>query len=189
MYDSSLSFVHCFQCTTTTTGWLSNSSKKNEKVNQVEGCSGSSVGLVVASLAVSTSETSSVVCSGIVGFELLIGSSVGGGVGDFIVGEFRCCCCCSSSYSLIKRFLSECALFDETDAVGDVDDEIGDVAIGGLLTFDGWSTFMDNDDSCWVSDEGVVCWVRRVNFPFGEWSSGDVDDCLDGENCGSFLFI
>jgi hypothetical protein len=75
----------------------------------------------------------------------LIGSSVNsvfvGSVGDFIVGEFRCC---SSSYSLIKRFFSGCALFDETDVVGDAEDEMGDVAIGGLLRF---------DDSCWVSDE------------------------------------
>ncbi len=90
------------------------------------------------SLAGSTLETSSVFCSGIIG---LIDSSVDsifvvGGVGDFIVGEFRCCCCCSNSYSLIKRFLSGCALFDETDVVGDADDDIGDVAIGGLLRFD-----------------------------------------------------
>jgi len=71
--------------------------------NQVED-SVSSVELTVASLAVSTSKTSSIFCSGIIVFELLIGSSV---VGDLITGEFLCCCCCcSSSYSLIKRFLS-----------------------------------------------------------------------------------
>lgn len=55
--------------------------------------------------------------------------------GDIIAGEFRCCCCCccSNSYSLSKRFLSGCALFDETDVVGETDDDIGDVAIGGVL--------------------------------------------------------
>lgn len=43
--------------------------------------------------------------------------------GGGTTGEFRCC---SSSYSLIKRFLSGCALFDA--AVGG-----GDVGIGGVL--------------------------------------------------------
>ncbi len=119
--------------------------------NQVED-SVSSVELTVASLAVSTSETSSRFCSEIVVFELLTGSSVVGGVGDLITGEFLCCCC-SSSYSLIKRFLSGWALFDDTDVVGDADDDMGDVDIGGLFGFDDGSIFIINDDSCWVSDE------------------------------------
>jgi hypothetical protein len=49
-------------------------------------------------------------------------------------GEFRCC---SSSYSLIKRFLSECVLFDELAAVGD--GTIGGVLLvltGGLFKLD-----------------------------------------------------
>lgn len=196
VYDSSLffSFVHCFQCTITI-GWLSNISKQRrmKNKNQVED-SVSSGGLVVGSLVVSTSETSLVFCSGIVEFELLIGSSIDsvfvvGGVGDLEgAGEFRCCCC-SNSYSLIKRFLSGWALLDDTDVVGDADDDIGDVDIGGLLRFDGWSTFIVNEDSCWVSDEDEsVCWARRTNFPFEEWSSEDVDDCPDGENCGSSIW-
>ena len=34
-------------------------------------------------------------------------------------------------------------------------------------------------------DMNVTSCARRMNFPFGEWSNGDVDDCLDGENCDS----
>jgi hypothetical protein len=30
-----------------------------------------------------------------------------------------------------------------------------------------------------------TCCIRRANFPFAEWSLGDVGDCLDGENCDS----
>ncbi len=176
MYDLNLLFfVHCFtnkyNQQETTIGWLSNVSKTSYTMNKyyVDGVVSS-----VELMTVSGSETPSVVASGIVGFELLVDSSVvsdfvavgGGGVditGDTITGEFRCC---SSSYSLIKRFLSGCALFDEIDVVGDVDDETGDVAIGGvlvlvfvcigliggLLRFDDWSTLIDNDDSCCGSD-------------------------------------
>ena len=52
--------------------------------------------------------------------------------GEIVAGEFRCCCC-SSSYSLIKRFFSGWALFEETDVVGDADDETGEAMAGGVL--------------------------------------------------------
>lgn len=65
---------------------------------------------------------------------VLAGGGVGvdvGITGEFVAGEFRCCC--SSSYSLIKRFFSGCALFEETDVVGDADDETGETMAGGVL--------------------------------------------------------
>lgn len=128
-------------------------------------------------------EISSVFCSVIFEFELLaVGSSIivsvllvwtGGDVtldtsGDGNVGEFRCCCCCSNSYSLSKRFLSGCALFDEADVTGDTDADIGDVTIGGVLLLvlifvelgfglfrlDGWSTLIVNGESYWISAVG-----------------------------------
>jgi len=71
----------------------------------------SSAGLETVSSATSTLETSSVSFFGISTSGLLVISSVG-----CTTGEFRCC---SSSYSLIKRFLSECALVDEPEVVGD----------------------------------------------------------------------
>jgi hypothetical protein len=104
-----------------------------EKKDHV-GDSASSVGLVTDSFAGSASETSSIFCSGIV--DSVFVDVVG--LGNIRAGELRCCCCCcSSSYSLIKRFLSGCALFDETDVVGDADDETGDVAIGGVIVWIG----------------------------------------------------
>ncbi len=126
-----------------TTGWLSKYSCTMRKMNHVDD-SASSVGLVTDSFVVSASDISSIFWSGIVGSVFVVG------LGEIVAGEFRCCCC-SSSYSLIKRFLSGCALFDETDVVGDAADETGDVAIGGVFPWIG-SLFVDNDDSCWVSD-------------------------------------
>lgn len=131
---------------------------REKRNNYVDG-SVSSEELLVVSFVGSVSDMSSIFCSRLVEFG---GSSVdsgfvggGGGVGDLVTGEFRCCCCCccSNSYSLIKRFFSGWALFDEIDVVGDADDDIGDADIGGLFKFDGWSVFIDNGGSCWVSDE------------------------------------
>jgi hypothetical protein len=67
------------------------------------------------SSAISVFETFSVSFLGISTLEVLDTSSV-----VDTTGEFRCC---SSSYSLINRFLSECALFDE----------FGDATIGGVV--------------------------------------------------------
>lgn len=83
---------------------------------------------IFVSFVVSVSETSSICCSEpavvAVGIET---------TGEIIAGEFRCCCCCSCSYSLIKRFFNGCALFDETDVVGEADDDTGDAIVGGVL--------------------------------------------------------
>ena len=139
--------------------------------------SGSSERSVSGSFVVSASEMLSIFSSGIAEVGLPIGSSddsvvadvSGGGVvdagiaGETAVGEFRCCCSCS--YSLIKRFFSGCALFDDTDVVGDAEEDTGEVAIGGVLLlglvcigligelrgFDDESTFMDNVVSYWGS--------------------------------------
>ena len=53
--------------------------------------------------------------------------------GETVVGELRCCCCCSCSYSLISRFFSGCALFDETEVVGDAEDDTGELIVGGVF--------------------------------------------------------
>jgi hypothetical protein len=79
-----------------------------------------------------SSAISSVSSFGISVFELVAISSV---VSLFAVGgvdatgDFRCCSC---SYSLIKRFLSGCELFD--DVVGD--EAIGGVPADGLFKLD-----------------------------------------------------
>ena len=73
------------------------------------------------------------------------------------MGELRCC---SSSYSLIRRFFSEWALFDEADGVGELikggvcpllrftDTE----RTGEVLTLDGGASLIGGDDSGCTSD-------------------------------------
>ena len=77
--------------------------------------------------------------------------------GDGPMGDVRCC---SSSYSLIRRFFSECALFDEADGVGELikggvcpllrftDTE----RAGEFLALDGSASLADGDDSGRASD-------------------------------------
>ena len=103
---------------------------------------------MIVSLGVSVSDIFSTFDSGIVESAVVTGSSDGFGSVDTIGGDVDagttgeaaagelccscCCCCCSNSYSLINRFLSECGLFEEIEAVGDADDDTGEVAIGGV---------------------------------------------------------
>jgi hypothetical protein len=49
--------------------------------------------------------------------------------GETRTGELRCCSC---SYSLIKRFFNGCALFDDTDVVGEFAEDTGDAINGGV---------------------------------------------------------
>lgn len=103
--------------------------RKTNKTNHVELFSVPSVvGLATVS---STLGTSSVSFFGISTFEIFDISSV-----VCTTGEFRCC---SSSYSLIKRFLSECALFDEPEGVGEETNggvELVLTITGGLFALD-----------------------------------------------------
>ena len=110
------------------------------------------------SSALSSSGTAA---TGLLSWELVVGtvsSTVSFAAADVgPMGELRCC---SSSYSLIRRFFSECALLDEADGVGElVKGGVGPLLrfteterAGECLTLDGAASPMEDGDSKCASD-------------------------------------